>query len=269
MVLLDHGGRHPGEVELLAAPADVRRLVEHLWIQGRHGAETGWRVVADTAPHLIASVTEVAGTRHLRVQLVGARTHAATVNVTNRVLTVGVRLRPGAVPVLTGSSARELTDQATPIDCVFQRATLADLELGNDAPPDVLARELVRLVRRASPSHGIRPLDPGRAARHGARAGRLAADGAALVTRPDASGGGAESQTPAACAPSSCGAARRLATDASGSPRRSWAEVSVPDWLLGSGASHARSARAPRRDAIGMAGARFRRFVQDVVAPLR
>ena len=160
MVLLDHGGRDSGEVELLAPPPDVGRLVEHLWIQGSHGAVTDWRVVADTSPHLIASVTEAAGTRHLRVQVVGARTHAATVNVKNRVLTVGIRLRTGAVPVVTGSPAHELTDQAAPIDCVFRRAVLADLDLGHDAPPRVLAQELVRLVRRASSSQAIRPLLP-------------------------------------------------------------------------------------------------------------
>jgi AraC-like DNA-binding protein len=160
MVLLDHGGRHPSEVELLAPPPDVGRLVEHLWIQGRHGTVTDWRVVADTSPYLIASVTEVAGTRHMRIQLVGARTHAATVNVRNRVLTVGVRLRVGAIPVLTGWPARELTDKAAPIDGVFTPVMLADLELGHDAPPQVVARELIRLVRRVSSSDGIRPLIP-------------------------------------------------------------------------------------------------------------
>jgi AraC-like DNA-binding protein len=32
MVLLDHGGRHPSEVELMAPPPDLEWLVQHLWI---------------------------------------------------------------------------------------------------------------------------------------------------------------------------------------------------------------------------------------------
>ena len=155
MVLLDHGGRHPSEVELLAPPPDVGRLVEHLWIQGSHGNVTDWHVVADTSPYLIASVTEVAGTRHMRVQLVGARTHAATVNVMNRVLTVGVRLRVGAIPVLTGWPAREFTDKAAPIDDVFAPAVLADLELAHDAPPAVvLESRTIGLLVASESQHG-------------------------------------------------------------------------------------------------------------------
>jgi hypothetical protein len=41
MVLLDHGGRHPSEVQLIAPPPDLGWLVEHLWVQGSHGGVTG------------------------------------------------------------------------------------------------------------------------------------------------------------------------------------------------------------------------------------
>lgn len=159
MVLLDHGGRHLSEVELLAPPPDLGWLVEHLWIQGSHGAVTDWRVVADTAPHLIASVTESGPTRRLRVQLVGARTHAATVDVTNRVLTVGVRLKVGVLPGLTGASASAFVDRGVAIGDAFSRATVADLELGHDSPPRLIAHELVRLMRRLR-RQDLRPLIP-------------------------------------------------------------------------------------------------------------
>jgi AraC-like DNA-binding protein len=159
MVLLDHGGRHPSEVELMAPPPDLEWLVQHLWVQGSHGSVTDWRVVADTAPHLIASVTESGPARRLRVQLVGGRTHAATVDVTNRVLTVGVRLRVGVLPGLTGESASAFVDRGVPIGDVFSGATVADLELGDDAPSTVIARELVRLMRRLR-RHEVRPLIP-------------------------------------------------------------------------------------------------------------
>src|SRR5262245_54638963 len=102
MVLLDHGGRDPREVSLIGPPPGLEWLVEHVWTQGSHDEATEWRIVADVSPHLIASVTESAAGRRLDLALVGARTRAAVVNVTNRVLTVGVRLKPGVVPGLTG-----------------------------------------------------------------------------------------------------------------------------------------------------------------------
>jgi AraC-like DNA-binding protein len=159
MVLLDHGGRHPSEAELLSPPRDLRWLVEHIWIQGSHGEVTDWRVVADVSPYLIASVTESTTGRGIQVALVGARTRAAVVDVTNRVLTVGVRLKPGVVPGVTGASAREFVDRGIAVKNVFADAILSDLELGHDAPRDVIVREIVRLMRRL-PRHEVRPLVP-------------------------------------------------------------------------------------------------------------
>jgi len=159
MVLLDHGGRHPSEVQLIAPPPDLGWLVEHLWVQGSHGVVTGWRVVADASPYLIASVTDGNTARCLNIQLVGARSHAATVNVTNRVLTVGVRLSPGVLPGVTGESAREFVDRGVAVDRVFSRRLLSDLELGPDAPTAIILRELVRLMRRL-PRRDARPLLP-------------------------------------------------------------------------------------------------------------
>jgi AraC-like DNA-binding protein len=159
MVLLDHGGRHPSEVALMPPPSDLHWLVEHIWVQGGHGAVTDWRVVADASPHLIASVTESSTGRGIQVALVGARTHAAIVDVANRVLTVGVRLKPGVVPGLTGASAREFVDRGVAVKNVFSRSILSDLELGHDAPRDVILREIVRLMRRL-PRHEVRPLIP-------------------------------------------------------------------------------------------------------------
>jgi AraC-like DNA-binding protein len=148
MVLLDHGGRHPSEVTVIAPPHDLTGVAEHLWIQGPHGAVKEWRVVADASPYLIASVTDCGGTRRLRVGLVGARTHAAAIDVTSRVLTVGVRFKAGVLPSITGEPAHAFVDRSVLIDDVFPRTILADLQLGSDAPPRVLAREIVRLLRR-------------------------------------------------------------------------------------------------------------------------
>lgn len=159
MVLLDHGGRHPSEVELLSPPPDLQWLVEHIWIQGSHGDITDWCVVADVSSHLITSVTESTTGRGIQVAFVGARTRAAIVDVKNRVLTVGVRLKPGVVPGLTGASAMEFVDRGVPVQSVFSHAVLSDLELGHDAPREVIVREIVRLMRRL-PRHDVRPLVP-------------------------------------------------------------------------------------------------------------
>jgi len=44
MVLLDHGGRHPSEVELMPPPSDLQWLVEHIWVQASLGeTPTAWR----------------------------------------------------------------------------------------------------------------------------------------------------------------------------------------------------------------------------------
>jgi AraC-like DNA-binding protein len=151
MVLLDNGGRRVGTVDVLAPAANLSRIVEHAWIdESRYPTAIDWRVVADVSPHLIATVTERAGTRAMRVALVGARATAATIDIGERVLTVGVRLRPGALPALTKLSAREFVDRSTSIDDVLAPDILEGLELGADAPPALIASELFRLMRRAT-----------------------------------------------------------------------------------------------------------------------
>jgi AraC-like DNA-binding protein len=159
MVLLDNGGRYSSEVTLLAPPTDLAHVVEHAWIEdGRHAGATDWRVVADTSPHAIAVVSSRGGSRSLRVVLVGARATAATVDVRDRVLTVGLRLRPGTLPLLTKSSARELVDRSAAIENVLGADVLRELELGADAPPDMILSELLRMTRRAAARHTPRSL---------------------------------------------------------------------------------------------------------------
>jgi AraC-like DNA-binding protein len=149
MVLLDNGGRHGSEVTLIAPPQDLSGVIEHLWVQGCGDMAADWRVVADSSPYLIAAVTGT-GSRRIRVSLVGARTCAASIDAARRVMTVGVRLRPGALPILTNASAQEFVDRSVPIDDVFTSAVLSGLELGDDAPAALIVHELIRLTRRAS-----------------------------------------------------------------------------------------------------------------------
>jgi AraC-like DNA-binding protein len=174
MVLLDNGGRRTGEVDLLAPPGDLAGVVEHSWIDDERRPRTAdWRVVADTSPHLIAIVHASGRGRAIRVALVGARSCAATLDMRRRLLTVGVRLRPGALPVLTDVSARELADRSTSVDQIFGTQVLSDLELGPDTPPAVILQELLRLTRRACRSRAVRPLLPD-AASPGTTVGEMA-----------------------------------------------------------------------------------------------
>ena len=153
MVLLDNGGRASGECELLASPVDLAPLVEHLWIQERAHATPTWRVVADAAPHLIATVTETERGPRAAVTLVGARSAAADIDVSRRRLTVGVRLKPGALPALVNFAARELTDRSISAASVFSGTLLHNVQIGADAPARLIACELSDLVRRAAHGH--------------------------------------------------------------------------------------------------------------------
>ena len=151
MVLLDQGGaaRH-GRLTLTPAPPDLRGLVQHIVMQTHPGGAREWRVVPDLSPHLIARVTDDGNGRRLSVGFVGARSVAAEFDVSTRVITVGLRLRPGTLGALTSIGAVELADRALPLEQVFGRRLLRDLELSVDTPPPVLAAELLRLVRRAA-----------------------------------------------------------------------------------------------------------------------
>ena len=149
MVLLDHGGRDAKEFDILPPPTDLSGLVQHVWVRHRMDVGVPWRVVPDTSPHLIATVTARPQERTIRVVVVGARSCAADIDVRHRVLTVGLRLHAGALPILTKASAREFVDRTIPIELVFGTKILRDLELSPDAPPPLILQQLIRLARRA------------------------------------------------------------------------------------------------------------------------
>lgn len=154
MVLLDQGGRPRREARILPPPADLRGLVEHVWIQHQLPPTRDWRVVPDASPHVIAAITETPGGPRFRVTLVGARSRVAAINVEQRVATVGIRLHPGALTALVRASASEIVDRAVPVDIAFPRRVLSDLELSADAPVAHLCAEMLRLVRRAAGYRG-------------------------------------------------------------------------------------------------------------------
>jgi AraC-like DNA-binding protein len=146
MVLLDHGGAARDDVTLLRPPADLRGLIEYVWIQRHRADSAAWTVVPDGSPHLMTRLMDDGETGWPRVRLVGARTRAVTISHAGRRATIGVRLRPGSLPLLTGIAATELTDR-----WVFWSDVRPDANL-EDAPgrsPEAIAAALVRAVRRA------------------------------------------------------------------------------------------------------------------------
>jgi AraC-like DNA-binding protein len=157
MVLLDNGGRPCDELQFLLPADDVSAMIEQLSIQQHREWTSDWRVIPDASPHLIAAVVESAGVRRLRVVLVGPRSRAAAVDLSGRIVTVCLRLRPGALPALVRDSAAQFTDRSVAIGDVFSRSVLEDLELAHDAPPSLLADEMTRLVRRAARQTTVGP----------------------------------------------------------------------------------------------------------------
>jgi AraC-like DNA-binding protein len=160
VVPLDNGGRDSGETDVFAPPADLEPLVEHVWIHSGAYPHADWRVVPDASAHLIATVTARDRARRIRVALVGARSTAARVDVADRVLTVGVRLRPGVIAMLSGSSARDFVDRSIAVQEALPSHLLAGLEIGPDAPARVILRDLLHLVRRAASKRPFTPLLP-------------------------------------------------------------------------------------------------------------
>jgi AraC-like DNA-binding protein len=158
MVRLDNGGRARDDVQILAPPDDLRGLVEHVWIQPHSDGSHDWRVVPDASAHLIAPVVESSRGRHLRVRLVGPRSRAAAIDLRGRILTVGVRFRPGALSTLVCHPAVEFKDRSLAIGDVLSSGVMDGLELSPDAPPLLLAGEMVRIVRRGARRSTAGPL---------------------------------------------------------------------------------------------------------------
>jgi AraC-like DNA-binding protein len=120
MVRLAHGGRGRASLQVFAPPPALSAAVEHVCVQRYPDASPDaqpWRIVADDAPHLIGQCTS----RGVRLVLVGARTTYMDINVSGRRFTVGVRLRPGALPALFGVPADELTDGSVALADVLGR----------------------------------------------------------------------------------------------------------------------------------------------------
>jgi AraC-like DNA-binding protein len=145
MVWLDEGGLGRNRARLLAPPARLAPWIEHFWIQS--GNEQfrcrPWRIVPDASAHFIFSLeSQIGGKERTRCVVVGSRAEYADIDVSCRLLTIGARLRPGALPTLTRSHSREFTDRAFRAEDVFGPAGRALAERISLRTPDLALEHL-------------------------------------------------------------------------------------------------------------------------------
>lgn len=158
MVTLDQAGRDPGEVWKIRPNEGIGVLVHSIAVLRPSAADPStatWRIVADGAPHLLLHyIADSQTTRH-RLVVVGARRVFTDVDKRHRVLTVVVRLRPGALYSLFGVPAPELTDKAIELDALLGSVGTPMISLLADTAQATPLRSMMtflnRMVLRARP----------------------------------------------------------------------------------------------------------------------
>lgn len=110
MIELDQGGAGAAGATHLPVPADLGEWVE---AASAHGEGTRhWKIVADDCAYLVLSQWDSPRGRAVRLAVVGARSRAIEVDLSRRRRTALLRLRPGALPVVTGVPGTELVDRS-------------------------------------------------------------------------------------------------------------------------------------------------------------
>lgn len=124
MVTLDQAGWLGSRVTVASPPPPIAAHVEHVFrLDFRDGGHADWRVLPDTSAHVLVHLTRRGAEGSLvRAAVVGARTSATDTDASERVWTVGVRLRPGALPALVGLQAQELTDRSATFQELWGRS---------------------------------------------------------------------------------------------------------------------------------------------------
>ena len=147
MVELDQAGCVAVRQRALPPPPDLASLIELLWITEWPAAAPGahsWRIVPDPCAHSLVHVCA----RQTRVAFVGARSIHKDVDVSSRLLTVGVRLRSGALRPLIRADAHELTDRALPLDDVFgKRGRVLAARIAETGDAHHIVQHLMQFLR--------------------------------------------------------------------------------------------------------------------------
>lgn len=123
MVLFDQGGAGTERSQIIQPNSTLQEFVEHFWIQTETASQVNfapWRIVPDANPYIIAFIPNKSGAfKNIHCTIVGARSRFVDISIANRALTFGVRLRLGALPLLTQLPALEFTDRGTPVQAIF------------------------------------------------------------------------------------------------------------------------------------------------------
>lgn len=146
MVTLDQGGAGRSSVSIRASHSAAVRFAELSWVQRSTTAPSGesWRVVPDASPHIIHHRMRDGRTRTL---FVGPRSVYVDVAQRERDFTVGVRLRPGVLPLLLGVHAWELRDRSVRVDAHFgPRGRDVVERLSSETDPRVVETLLLSLL---------------------------------------------------------------------------------------------------------------------------
>ena len=154
MVTLDEGGAGRQTLRLRRCEGAAATLAELSWVQPAVGDGGGasWRIVPDVHPHLVHQRLRDG---HTRTMVVGARSTWIDVDQGARAFTVGVRLRPGALPALLGIDAWELRDRSVPAAEAFgERGRGVASRLRDEQDPELARALLLSLVAEAADDPG-------------------------------------------------------------------------------------------------------------------
>ena len=112
VVTLDQGGWLGPDADVRPPPRALADLIEHVFVLDvRSAGQRAWMIVPDYSAHVLVRIEEDSlGLRVAACSTVGPRTRPTIVDVHRRAWTVGVRVQPGAFPVLTGLPASDLAD---------------------------------------------------------------------------------------------------------------------------------------------------------------
>ena len=138
MILLDQAGAGTSGATILRPVRAQKSFVEHFWAQSVRSSSDGpsWRVIPEANPNLIFVASRESRSIRIRCHVVGPRSCFTDVRMTDRILTCGVRLRPGALAVLTRLPASDFTDRSVPVEDVFgARGTLLTEQLAESRSP--------------------------------------------------------------------------------------------------------------------------------------
>jgi AraC-like DNA-binding protein len=150
MVLLDEAGLGRSATRMVLA-GPLTTFVEHFWIHDGPHPRDRWRIVPDSSGYLIFSACNHPSGVETQLFVVGARSRYIDIDVAGRYLTVAARLRPGALAILTGVRASELTDCSVPL-AELMGSTAKELldRMSTATPVDAQGRMATFLRRRFS-----------------------------------------------------------------------------------------------------------------------